>query len=318
MACAIIARIGSRVTMRLRSNILGFTRDARRAERAGRPAIMARQQTRLADLLRFARARSPLYHNLYQHLPAHVTDLRQLPPVTKPQLMASFDDWVTDPAVTRGGVEAFVADKALVGRPYLGRYFVCTTSGVTGVPGIFVHDDDAMAVYRALTLARGLVPWMTPRRLWATLRQGDRVAAVVSTGGHFASSGMMEVARGRRPRPFNRVRTFSAARPVPELVRELNAFRPAQLVGYPSALMLLAQEQVAGRLAIRPALVGSGGEWLSPCSRRDRGRLLPGSRELRRGGVCRHGLGMSARRAPRQRRLGEPGAGRQPRRRSWR
>ena len=41
--------------------------------------------------------------------------------------MAHFDDWVTDPAVTRAGVDAFVADKTLVGQPYLGRYFLCTT-----------------------------------------------------------------------------------------------------------------------------------------------------------------------------------------------
>ena len=39
------------------------------------------------------------------------------------------------------------------------------------------------------------------------------------------------------------------------------------MIGYPDALTLLAREQVAGRLAIRPALVGSGGDWLAPPAR---------------------------------------------------
>ena len=111
---------------------------------------MARQQARLADLVRFARAQSPLYRDLYRHLPVHVADLRQLPPVTKPQLMARFDEWVTDPAVTRAGIGAYLADPSLVGQRYLGRYTVLSTSGVTGDRGIFLHDPDAVAVYRAL------------------------------------------------------------------------------------------------------------------------------------------------------------------------
>ncbi|MBA2449393.1 MAG: phenylacetate--CoA ligase family protein [Chloroflexi bacterium] len=189
--------------------------------------------------------------------------------MTKRQLMARFDAWGTDPAVTRAGVEAFVADKSNVGRRYLGRYAVWTSSGISGEPGIFVHDANAVAVYRALTLVRGLVAWMTPARLWAMLRQGDRVATVVATGGHYVSVSMMGVARRARPWPFNRVRVFSVLRPEPEVVRALNRFKPAELIGYPTVLMLLAREQLAGRLAIRPALVGYGGEWLAPGARRE-------------------------------------------------
>ena len=254
--------------MLIRSKLPGYAWDIWRAERGGQAAILARQRARLVDLVRFARVQSPLYRELYQDLPVQVTDLQQLPVVTKRQLMEGFDRWGTDPAVTRAGVEAFVADKANVGGRYLGRYAVWTTSGISGEPGVFVHDADAVAIYRALTLVRGLVAWMTPGRLWATLRRSDRVATVVATGGHYVSASMMAVARKARPRPFNRVRVFSVLRPLPELVQELNAFQPAELIGYPTALMLLAQEHLAGRLAIRPALVGYGGEWLSPPARR--------------------------------------------------
>ncbi|MBA2450997.1 MAG: phenylacetate--CoA ligase family protein [Chloroflexi bacterium] len=245
-----------------------FAWDAWRAERRGYAAVMARQRARLGRLVRFARARSALYRELYQGMPLEIEHLGQLRPVTKQQLMARFDDWVTDPRVGRAGVEAFLADKTLVGQRYLGRYTVFTTSGSTGESGICVHDAEALTLYRALTLVRGWLPWMTPERLWPVLRQGARVAGVFATGDHYASSGMLDLARRRRPRPFNRVRVFSALSPLPELVQALNAFRPAELIAYPSALLLLAEEQEAGRLAIRPALVGSGGEWLDPTARR--------------------------------------------------
>jgi phenylacetate-CoA ligase len=108
--------------------------------RGGPEAIASRQQARVADLVTTAQACSPYFRTRYRHLPARVTDARQLPPVTKPEMMAHFDDWVTDPAVTRAGVEAFVADKSLIGQPYLGRYMVWTTSGTSGVPAMVVAD----------------------------------------------------------------------------------------------------------------------------------------------------------------------------------
>ena len=48
--------------------------------------------------------------------------------------MARFDDWVTDRAVNRAGVEEFVASLDNLGRDFLGRYVVFTTSGSTAYP----------------------------------------------------------------------------------------------------------------------------------------------------------------------------------------
>lgn len=234
----------------------------------GPAAILARQEARLQELIAFARAHSPFYRERYRHLPSDVTGLSRLPPVTKPELMASFDAWVTDPAVTRAGVEEFMADLRQVGRSYLGRYAVWNSSGITGFRGIYLHDPEAFALYRALTFVRGWLPWMTPRRLWATIRLGNRVAAIVITGGHHGGTAMFEAARRDHPWPFDRVRVFSPLRPLSELVAGLNAFQPAMLIGYPDSLLLLSGEQVAGRLAIRPAFIGSGGDWLAPSARR--------------------------------------------------
>jgi phenylacetate-CoA ligase len=245
--------------------------DAWRAEQSGAPALALRQHRRLGDLVAFARAHSPWYQQHYSQLPAAITERRQLPPVTKPELMAHFDDWVTDPALTREGLEAFLADKALIGQPYLGRYFVCTTSGTTGHPAILVHDPAALNVYTVIDALRGYMRWMTPRQLWALLRAGGRTASIIAIEDHFGAFAMKERLNQRHPLlktyMTRQSRFLSVTRPVSELVQELNAYQPARLMGYATAIAVLAEEQAAGRLQIHPRFIGTAGEWLAPAER---------------------------------------------------
>jgi phenylacetate-coenzyme A ligase PaaK-like adenylate-forming protein len=58
-------------------------------------------------------------------------------------------------------------------------------------------------------------------------------------------------------------RGFSVMQRLPELVDAPNAYQPAFLASYPTMLSLLAEELRAGRLQITPALLWSGGEYLS-------------------------------------------------------
>ncbi len=248
---------------------LSATIDMWRAERGGPSALTTRQHRRLLDLVGFARKHSPWYQHLYHQLPPDINDLRLLPPVTKPELMAQFDDWLTDPAVTRSGVDAFIADKSLVGLLYLGRYFVCITSGTTGTPGIFLHDSDDLKIATALG-TRVERAWVTPGLMWHMLCRGGRTAAVVATGDHFL--GYASIERLHKLYPWlrayaKRARAFSVTQPLPHLVQELNAFQPARMMSYPTALALLAEEQMAGRLRIQPVLLIAAGEWLAPAVR---------------------------------------------------
>ncbi len=242
--------------------LLNSVYDIWKTRQGGAPAIAARQQARLSALIRFARENSPFYRKLYSG-----GDIKHLPAVTKHDLMANFDDWVTDPGVKLSSVEAFVADRRLVGSLYHDRYAVFTTSGITGKHGIFVHDHDALMVYVALGITRNSITELTPRRMWDMMQEGGRVASVVATEGHFAGAAATELSRRLDPRLSERIRTFSVLMPLPELVRVLNDFQPAILFGYPTALLLLAYEQVAARLNIHPVEVVTGGEWLAPAAR---------------------------------------------------
>lgn len=253
-----------------RSNVrivAALARDAWRATRNGAEAIEARQQERLRSLAAFARSKSRYYGELYRDLPQTIGSIRELPVVTKPALMARFDDWVTDPEITREKVEAFVADPARVGEEFLGRYIVWTTSGATGTPAILVQDERALAVMMALGLARAIPAWIGPRELQGFVTRGVKGALVFATGGHFMALTSAERARRRSAWVRQLGEIVPVLTPVAKMIARLNELDPTIVASYASGLVLLAEEQAAGRLSIDPVLLLSTGESLSASAR---------------------------------------------------
>lgn len=251
------------------AHLLALTWDLWRARRASAASVAARQRTRLDSLVAHARAHSPYYRRLYGGRPSDAMALADLPITTKPELMAHFDEWVTDPAVNRSGVTAFISDPARVGQLFLGRYAVWTTSGTTGRPGIFLHDRSALACYQLSLMQRGW-PSTLGAAQWAALaRRGLRAAYVLATGGHFASLSMFEYLRQGNPYTARRFHAISVLQPLEAMVPTLNVLQPTLVAGYPSALLLLAREQAAGRLALSPVGLITGGETLDPAGQKE-------------------------------------------------
>ncbi len=246
---------------------LGTAWDIRTAVREGGDAVASRRRTRLAGMIAFAKRHSGFYRKRWGPLPEGHADLLSLPPVTKQELMEDFHDWVTDPGVTREGIETFVSRPDLIGTRYRDRYVVFSSSGTTGRPALFLHDEWAASVYLALAFVRRFLPLLSLRGAGSFLRGGCRIATVVAAGGHFTSSVIDGLARRRFPRLSKKNRAVSLLLPLPELVRTLNDFRPAVLGTYPTAMAVLADEQESGSLRIAPALALTGAEWLSPTSR---------------------------------------------------
>jgi phenylacetate-CoA ligase len=241
--------------------------DIRRIGRASPAALAGRRRVRLADLVTFARTHSPYYRRLYRDLPERIEDVRGLPPVTKAGLMACFDDWVTDPLVTRAGVEAFIADPSRVGQWYRGRYLVWTTSGTTGVPAILLQDRRAQDVLAALCVLRGGLVWLEARHLRRLVRRRGHAALVLATTGHAMAVSLAEHARRSGHWVARAIDILPVHQPLTALVRRLNAIKPALLIGYATAIQLLADEQAAGRLHIDPVLVVTVAEGLTTTAR---------------------------------------------------
>ena len=244
-------------------NSLAVAVDAWRVMRGSPALLLGRQQARLSALVNFARTHSRFYADKYRGLPDTVTDVRQLPSVTKTELMEHFDEVVTDPAVQKTAVESFVANPANIGRPFLNRYTVWTTSGTTGTPGIFLEDRHWDAVLSAVNLTRIGAEWYTGAVIGGMLKGRGVTASVFAGNGHFLGAAMIARQRHARAARARQLFLIPVTLPLPEIVQRLNELQPAMFSGYASALALLAQEQLAGRLKIRPALVVSSAEPLS-------------------------------------------------------
>jgi putative adenylate-forming enzyme len=241
---------------------LGFVLSVLRArsalrghERWSRAEIETHQATGVAELRRFALERSPFYQRF--HAGTEGRPLSELPILTKRQLMESFDRLVTDPEVRLADLQQFLA--GLDGyQLFRDRYWVARTSGSSGHPGVFLWNRaEWTAVVASYARAQA---WAG---IDASLRRRTRLGVVSSKiPWHQSSLVGMSV-----DTPFVPVRRFDATSPIQEIVAGLNEWQPENLVCYASMGRALAEEQLAGRLAIAPRAVMCSSEVLTKESR---------------------------------------------------
>ena len=245
----------------------GVAVDVIAATQAGPSGLAERRARRLSALLAATARGSRLYTSLWKGIDRSRVALQQLPVVNKSELMGRFDEWVTDPALRLAGLRQFTANPSRIAEPYLGRYVVWESSGSSGVPGIFVQDASAMAVYDALEALRrpALRPWQRLLDPWGV---AERIAFLGATNGHFASTVSVERLRRLNPAMRASLHSVSFLQPLPRLVAELASLAPTILATYPSAAVLLAEERLAGRLKVDVQEVWTGGETLTPSMRR--------------------------------------------------
>ena len=178
--------------------VFGWAIDSRLALAGGISALDRRARLRQQAIVHWARVASPFYRELYRGLPPRIEHFSDLPPVTKPQLMARFDDWLTDPAVTLADLRPWLADPSGIGSLYRGKYLVYTTSGTTGDPAVLVQDRRALSLYLASRVR--MYPVILDREVLARVARGHgRMAALLATGGHYGGVVMAEWARRLPP-----------------------------------------------------------------------------------------------------------------------
>jgi phenylacetate-coenzyme A ligase PaaK-like adenylate-forming protein len=236
------------------------------ASRAGAAALAQRQAQRLAALLGAAARGSPLYREIIGRRDPARLALDELPVMSKPALMARFDDWVADPRLRLAELRRFVADPQRIGEPLFGRYCIWESSGSSGEPGIFVQDPAALQVHDLLEALRR--PALQPlRRAVDPWYLGERMAFVGATTGHFASTVWLRHA-GRLLRWGGpRLGLHSFLQPPEELLAKLQAQAPTVLATYPSVAWMLAEHAAAGRLRLPLQELWTGGEALTPAMR---------------------------------------------------
>jgi phenylacetate-coenzyme A ligase PaaK-like adenylate-forming protein len=248
-------------TQRQLHNAYAMTLAPRLIERLDWPAerLTAHRSQRLRELVREAIAHSPWHRERLAGVDVDRLDeerLRELPAMTKSDLMESFDRIVADDRLSLALVDDHL-ETATTGGYLLDGYTAIASGGSTGERAVFVYDWVGLATF-----------WVSGMRSSLRARQADPelssrpivqawVAAAHSTHGTAVLS-----------RTFNSPDFVTVPLPVTlateEIVAGLNAAQPDWLIAYPSTLHVLAAEDRAGRLRIAPRRILTCAEPLLP------------------------------------------------------
>ena len=217
-------------------------------DRWSRQRLLEHQRGRLRTLLEQVLETSDFYRESLGPDAADA-DLADLPTLSKPVLMEQFDDLVTDKRLRRSELEAFL-DAADAGELYKDEYRLFSTSGASGVSGLFIYSQREFAHWVAVFL-RGFV------RLGVT--GTTRVAGVAAPSPlHLSRQIAAALIAGREGAP-----RLAVTQPMEAIVDALAEYRPEVLVGYPSVIAAVAEEQLQGRLDIAPRVVVTASEVLT-------------------------------------------------------
>ncbi len=208
-----------------------------------------------------------LLHHAIRHSPFHarrlgqidvdrfeIADLASLPTMGKGEMMAAFDDVVTDRRLNLRLVEDHLQGSTSEPRLLLDEYVCLASGGSSGLRGVFVQRLREFAEFGA-SIMRPTVA----KRLKSIRPSEETVIAAVLAVSPVHASGF-GVAAVSGPVSFVSV---PATLPLTDAVERLNALQPQALMGYPSKLAQLAREQIAGRLSIAPRAVTSTSEQLT-------------------------------------------------------
>ncbi len=225
--------------------------DRARMSRQSRSYLEHSQRQRFRRLVRFAQRHSPYYAALIKRLGIDPRNcqVQDFPVITKQEVATHFDQIVTDRHIRRQGLERFVEHSSDPTELYQDRFYVVHTSGSSGFVGYYVY-----------TIREWIRGCSQQVRFLGRLALRRRMAFVGAAGGHYTGASL--ALTGTRPvnRLFFNCRAYDVNRPISEVVQELNAFQPRVLTGYGAALYVLALEQIAGRLQIRPDRIVNSGE----------------------------------------------------------
>ncbi|WP_406693505.1 phenylacetate--CoA ligase family protein [Singulisphaera sp. Ch08] len=227
------------------------TLNLKRGPRLAPERLAQIQQQRLKALVRRTIRGSAFYREKYRGIDCNRFTLGDLPPTNKGELMANFDRVVTDPAVTRAGIERFIDVPENAGHHFLDRYVVSHTSGSQGQPMLIVQDQRSLELAFRLQMTRGNNEPVGVREGISRLIDPVRLAVVTLKRGFYPSATLFQHMPAAARRYVN---VLWLSQTDPDLNRRLNDFRPQVLTGYAGVLEMLALEAEAGRLRLEPEL----------------------------------------------------------------
>ena len=233
----------------------------KRNEKLSPAKLRALQQRRLRRLLHYAWEHSPYYREAFEK--AGMTEkeldtvpLSALPPLDKSDLLEHFNRLVTAPDLEQGKLRRFDAMETADRRPFLGKYHLVHSSGSTGEPGYFVYDETAWDTM-LLGILRGALWGMSMPQILRLLAGRPRILYIAATDGRYG--GAMAVGDGVDGVGASQM-YLDIKTPLSRWVQKVKEYRPNFIIGYPSAIKILAELAQWGEISLEVLRVVSCGE----------------------------------------------------------
>lgn len=204
-----------------------------------RRAMLRLREKKLRRVLRHACKNSPYYKASFAAAGITMSNIRtiplkRLPALEKETLLSDFDSIVTKRGVTQSFLRSLDESGASAPR---GVHFV-HSSGTTGTPRYVFYDEAAWRTMLA-GIIRGAFWGMGFGALLRFLRQGVRLCYIAAVNGNYG--GAVSIRGGAHDMGAEEL-FIDLNAPVAEWLPAIHAFRPNLLIGYPSALKILAEE----------------------------------------------------------------------------
>lgn len=231
--------------------------------------ISALQKQKLRRLLHYAYETSPYYRDSFEKAGITAdkidsTPLCEFPTIDKAILLSQFDSLVTVPGLKQEEIRRFDEQEKPDRKPFNGKYHIVHSSGSTGKPGYFVYDKSAWNSM-LLGIIRGALWNMSMPQILKFLAGGPRIVYIAATDGRYG--GAMAVGDGIDGVGAKQI-YLDIKTPLDEWISAVKEFKPNMIIGYPSAIKILAELAEKGDVNLHILRVVSCGEPLGASLRK--------------------------------------------------
>lgn len=219
------------------------------------------QERKLRAMLHHAWEHSVYYRRTFEAAGITKEQLDELPiscfpTIDKKEFLEHFDELVVPKDLYQQELREFDAQESPDRKPYKGKYHVVHSSGSTGKPGYFVYDEAAWSSM-LLGMLRAALWDMSMPQILSLLAKRPRIVYIAATDGRYG--GAMAVGDGIDGVGASRI-YLDIKTPLEEWIRQITEFKPNMIIGYPSAVKILAELVEKGSVEVNAVRVISCGE----------------------------------------------------------
>lgn len=227
------------------------------------------QSRQLNQLLHYAWEHSSYYRRSFEKAGITEDQLNRLPlscfpTVDKQNLLEHFDELVTEPELKQEDLRLFDSKNQMDRSVYKEKYHLVHSSGSTGKPGYFVYDDHAWNTM-LLGITRAALWGMSMPQILKLVMKRPRIVYIAATDGRYG--GAMAVGDGIDGLGARQL-YLDINEPLENWILKLKEFQPNIVIGYPSAIKILAGLMEKEKVTLHTERVISCGEPLGSSLRK--------------------------------------------------